>query len=350
MKRGKKISSDNPLFFTKLLSHYLRSRYSGYLYTVAAIFSLVLVSSHSYAQQVDIQVADKVSVNEEEIYLKDIADIKGKDTELIKRLSNILVFSAPLPGRVYTLDDSRIIIKLRQEQIDNEKIKLTLPPKIFIARAAVTFSPEKIETIVRNYLNQNLKLRKEKVEIGIVGKICPVVLPEGEMGYEINVLGKKDLVGYSNLAITFYVDGEKVKDIHIRTDVRLFLDVVALKKDVLKGEGIDEDKVILIKKDISRSAKAKNFVLDLESIKGKRAKNFLRTGTLLRANMLEDINMVKAGDIVDIVIENKGVKITAKGQIVEDALVSELAWVKNLDSLKDIRARVINKNVVKIEL
>jgi flagella basal body P-ring formation protein FlgA len=59
--------------------------------------------------------------------------------------------------------------------------------------------------------------------------------------------------------------------------------------------------------------------------------------------------LVKRGDLVVIIAESKGLKITTRGQVKKKGRLGEQIPVVNLDSNKVLYARVIDANTVKVD-
>jgi len=59
--------------------------------------------------------------------------------------------------------------------------------------------------------------------------------------------------------------------------------------------------------------------------------------------------LVKRGDIVFIIAESSGIKVTALGQVKEKGRKGQIVRVENIDSNKGIYARVLDSNSVKVD-
>jgi flagella basal body P-ring formation protein FlgA len=59
--------------------------------------------------------------------------------------------------------------------------------------------------------------------------------------------------------------------------------------------------------------------------------------------------LVKRGDLVVILVESNGLKITTLGQVKKKGRLGERIPVVNMDSKKVLHARVIDSNTVKVD-
>jgi flagella basal body P-ring formation protein FlgA len=87
----------------------------------------------------------------------------------------------------------------------------------------------------------------------------------------------------------------------------------------------------------------------VDEVVGKRALRLINTNEVLRIDLVEMPPVVKRNDIVTLVAEKGLLRITAKGEVKENGRRGERIRVINLDSNKEIYARVIDANTVRVE-
>jgi flagella basal body P-ring formation protein FlgA len=69
----------------------------------------------------------------------------------------------------------------------------------------------------------------------------------------------------------------------------------------------------------------------------------------MRANLVEYPPLVKRGDVVIILVETSGMRITALGQVKKKGRLGESIPVMNYDSKKILYARVLDSSTVKVD-
>ena len=92
-----------------------------------------------------------------------------------------------------------------------------------------------------------------------------------------------------------------------------------------------------------------NIVTDFREVLGKRARRNINSKTVMRTDLIEYPPLVRRGDMVMIVAETKGLKITALGKVRNSGRRGEKIRVVNVDSQKSVFARVVDANTVQIE-
>jgi flagella basal body P-ring formation protein FlgA len=82
---------------------------------------------------------------------------------------------------------------------------------------------------------------------------------------------------------------------------------------------------------------------------GLMARHRVKEHTCLKSWMLERVPIVKRGDMVTILAESSGLKVTVPGRSLERGYKGELIRVQNVMSKKRIYARVVNHVTVKVD-
>mgnify|MGYP001825038479 FL=1 len=90
-------------------------------------------------------------------------------------------------------------------------------------------------------------------------------------------------------------------------------------------------------------------ITDPGAVLGKRTRRAIGTQTPLRADLIELPPLVKRGDLVVIIAESNGLKITTLGQVKKRGRLGDRIPVANMDSKKILYARVIDSNTVKVD-
>ena len=91
-----------------------------------------------------------------------------------------------------------------------------------------------------------------------------------------------------------------------------------------------------------------NIINDPEKVVGRRTRRSIDPATVLRTDLVELPPIVKRGDIVTIVAEAGGMRITALGKIKKKGHKGERLKVINLNSKKEIYARVVDSSTVRV--
>ena len=119
------------------------------------------------------------------------------------------------------------------------------------------------------------------------------------------------------------------------------------KKPIGRYKAITEDDIEVQKMDLANLPS--DVITDPDAVLGKRTKRAIGAQTVLRPNLVEFPPLVKRGDVVVIIAETEGLKVTALGEVRKKGRIGERIPVTNYDSKKIIYARVVDANTVKVE-
>ena len=314
-----------------------------------ALFLTWMLPGLSEAGLISVRVLEKAEINSDVICLGQISKIRGNDqAPLVQKLKKIVIASAPLPGKSRHLNENYIRLRLKQNKIDLSQIRLEASGGIDVVRGFVAISTADIKRVVTQYVFANIPWDKEKVKIGNIRVADKVILPKGKISYGVEPLKNTDFKGSVPLPIHFKVNGKFQKRILVTADIEVLADVVVAKRPLKRYRRITEDDVEIKEKNLA--GLPSNIILEYEDVLGKRAKRNISANTVLRADLIEFPPLVKRGDVVLMVAESGGLRITALGMVKQrEGRQGERIRVENIDSKRSIYGRVLDAKTVQVE-
>jgi flagella basal body P-ring formation protein FlgA len=324
-------------------------RVSRLIFVFLTVFLIAEPFSSALAMEaVVIKGFPKAEVSDASIILGKICTVTGKNTSEVGKIREIELGRAPLPGNARRIDTDYIRLRLKQAKVDLSRVRLQMPDAIEVTRASVTVTREEIKRAVDNFIRTHMGWDKDRVKIREIEVSEDVILPKGEVSYRIEPLRNVEYKGKIALPIHFKVNGLFQKRILATAEISLLTDVVVLKKSVRRHGRIEEEDIELKEKDVSKIRS--NVITDPDEVLGKRTKRTLTVGTILRPDLIEYPPLVKRGDVVLVVAESAGLRITALGVVDQrEGRRGERIKVENLDSKKNIYARVIDSKTVEVD-
>lgn len=313
-----------------------------------AIFLTGMLPRLSEAGLISIRGLEKAEINSDVIHLGHIAKIRGDDPALVQRLKRIVIASAPLPGKSRHLNEGSIRLRLKQEKIDLSQIRLAAPKGIEVIRGFVEVTKEDITRAVSDFIYASMPWDREKVKIRDIRVRDNVILPKGKITYSVEPIKNTDFKGSVPLPIHFKVNGSFQKRILVTADIEVLAEVVITKRPLRRHRRITEDDIEIREKNLA--GLPSNIILDYEEVLGKRAKRDIGANTVLRPDLIEFPPLVKRGDVVLIVAESSGLRITALGMVKQrEGHRGERVRIENIDSKKSLYARVLDSKTVKVD-
>jgi len=300
------------------------------------------------ATPVRIKVSAMSQIDGENILLGNIATIEGHDQPLIKQLSGVVVGRSPLPGRRREIDSGALKRRLRQHRIDPDRLVLQFPPQIIVERSFIEVSRDKIKSLVSDYISNKLINNLSDANIKDIQVSKNLKLPGGRITYTVDPPRNHDLAGKIPLSVEFAVNGKFYKRVWATATVEIFTQVVVTKKPLGRHKPITEDDIEMQKMDLARLPAS--VITDPELVLGQRTRRAIGSNTVLRSNLVEFPPLLKRGDVVVMIAETGGIKITALGLVKKKGRLGERIPVMNFDSKKVLYARVLDSNTVKVDL
>ena len=171
-------------------------------------------------------------------------------------------------------------------------------------------------------------------------------VPKGKVDIRLFRKGTTRLAGYVRLNAIVSVNGIEKNNVQLSAWVDVFESIVCASRDLKRKEVIKKVDVHLVRKNISHMPP--NTIRELNKAVGLMIKHTVKADTCLKAWMLEKPSIVERGDIVTILAESGGLKVTVPGRVLEKGYLGELIKVQNAMSKKEVYAKVINNLTVRV--
>lgn len=294
-----------------------------------------------------VNVSKMTQIDGEHILLGKIAEIEGNDPHLINRLSRIIIGRSPLPGKTRKIGGNLVQRRLRQARINMDQLVLHIPTQFIVERSSTEISREKIKTLVSDYISTNLLDNVSDARVKDIRVAESLKLPGGRITYTVKPSRGSDMVGKIPFTVNFDVNGKFYKRVWATATVEIFTHVVVTKKPLGRHKPITEDDIEMQKMDLAKLPS--DIITDPEVILGQRTRRAIGSHTVLRSNLVEFPPLLNRGDVVVIIAETDGFKITALGKVKKKGRLGERIPVINFDSQKILYGRVLDSNTVKVE-
>ncbi len=224
---------------------------------------------------------------------------------------------------------------------------LGVPPTASFAVEKTTISRDTIEQVLTHYVRSRTANLGVEVTIRNIDYKDDLTLPLGKTDYEVIAPAQWEGWGSVNLALLIRVNDRLERNVPVKVEVEALREVVVATRSLDRGEVISLRDVALQKRDLSKLSGRICYTID-EAF-GQRARLGIRANTPLRADYLEKVPLVKSGQLVTIILENKVLRLTSNGKVRSAGAEGDTVMVQNMASLKEIPARVVDANTVKVD-
>lgn len=210
-----------------------------------------------------------------------------------------------------------------------------------------TISETKFREIFHKYLYRNLHNQGCDVVISRLKITGNAPVPAGKISFDKYQKGKRRFEGRVSLIVVVKVNGVVRNKVKLSGWVDIFQPVVCASRDLKRGERISKDDLYFVKRNISHLSS--KILTDMNTIIGLMAKHNVKADTSLKEWMFEKFPIVNKGDIVTILAESGGLKVTAPGRVLMKGYAGEFVKVQNLMSKKEIYAKIVNGSIVAVD-
>ena len=149
------------------------------------------------------------------------------------------------------------------------------------------------------------------------------------------------------LSVVFMVDGQVRKKCWVNAYVDVVKDIVVSTRPLERHSIITGEDVRLEKMHLADLQS--NVVTDPVEVIGKRTKRTIEANTPLRLAFLEIPPLVKRGDMVTIIAETDVLRITTRGIVTENGGKGDMVRVINVNSRKELFAKVLDARTVEVD-
>ena len=311
---------------------------------LAFLLTATWVLPVSYA--LEIKVKDQATVENDRVYLGDISSFDPQGDSRVANLSKLEIASAPSPGNSIRLNARFLLYKIGSAIAGDDDIRITAPENLFIQRSAQYMDKNLWEEIFKEHVRSNISWPVDGIEFERITTPGTIPLPKGKLTWEVRGKGNPSYIGNTSIVVNLLVDGKKIRTVSISGRIRVRLEVVKTARKIRKGQLITRDDLITVVESATR--RPKDVLTDPNEAIGKRSVRGSQPGRLVSSQMFEDPPLVKKGDRVLIKAENKQIRITTLGKVLEDGRSGDQVRVVNLNSGKEIFATVTGPSQVEV--
>lgn len=296
---------------------------------------------------VAIELADAAKIDAERITLGRIARIDTTDIQLDRHLEELVVGRAPMPGQKRRLDRRYLSLRLRQAGLAEEQIRFAGADAVLVTRATAVLTQDRIATLATDWVMAHQPYDPQRVRVATVQTSGDVDLPDGEIACHVEPAGRVDYLRPVALHLEIRVDGQPVKRAWATVTLAVTAPVVVSRRPLARYQTLTEDDVDVELIDLTTIAG--EIISDPASVVGQRMRRSIGPRIPLRADLVEMPPLVRRGDVVTIVAESSGLRVTARGEVRSLGRRGERIGVMNLGSGKTVYARVIDGRTVRVE-
>ncbi len=318
-------------------------------YKILSFLGAIMISwlvALSPASGLEIRVKEQAMVRGDTVCLGDIASFSPSDDRRIATLGQIEISSAPSPGNTIRINERLFLYKISSSISDMDDIEINGPKNLLVSRSAQFITAARLEEIFREYVMDRSPWPSEKLVFERISTPGEIALPEGELHWDIQEKRNHNFIGNISLLLDFWVDGRQTRKVPVSGRIRVSQEVVKAARKIVPGELISKEDLMLVTED--RLKPDTNVLTSFEEAIGKTSVRPIQAGNVILSRMIEIPPLVTKGDRVLIKAESDEIRITTMGEVLEDGRSGDQVRVININSGKEISAKVTGPGLVEV--
>ena len=294
----------------------------------------------------EIHMKERVCYRESQmVLLKDIADIKTENRDLLQSLGGIEIEKTPSPGMNKIVSQKDVYRLLKKNNIDLTAIRFSSNENTVITTPGLVVHQEVILKKAREYLLETMGWNRKNTVIDIKTAVPSVVLEEKPVKYCFMDAGKNS-AGTVSLKLNLIQDEVIVRSLNLSFSIKVYGNVWVAARDIEKKEVIREGDICQELRDVTLDPSLCD--LTSEMIVGKSIIRNVSKGTAFQEKWLNFPLLVRKGHMVELVCEVGGMTLKTKGKAMENGHRGEMLRVKNLESELLVVGVVENIDTVRV--
>lgn len=217
-----------------------------------------------------------------------------------------------------------------------------------VDRVAVSeVNPDLIRKAIQKHLESEWGHKVKTVQVTVLEPADPVMIPGGTVELQVISNSLEEGLGRRRFHVEAVANGKSRKMIQVVADIAAMIDAVVVTRFLKADELIDMSDLKTVGLRIQQVNHP--FITDQGEVIGKSASRPLPPETPLRPAFVKPPLVIKKGDRVLIEARRGGLSIRANGVTKANGQVGQTVMVTNLDSGRELRAKVVAPSLVEVE-
>ena len=207
--------------------------------------------------------------------------------------------------------------------------------------------PDQIQRNILRLLEQEMAGKVRAIQAVLVDPLDPMKIPGGSIDLKILPSGLEEGLGRRTFHIQIHTNGKPWQTIDAIADVSASIDAVVPTR-VIQIDNVIEAEDVTIHR-IKLQDLDHQLVTDTKDVIGKSAVRPLQTNNPIRLGMVKKPYAVRKGDRVSIEARHGGLSIQTAGVTKSSGELGQSITVANVDSGKELRAKIVGPGAVRVE-
>lgn len=218
-------------------------------------------------------------------------------------------------------------------------VSLVFVPQTWSKTAALSVEREMAELIKSTYnVSNDVFVKVEKL---------PRQLREGAKIQGIDIIRLPE-AGRAGLALVeFKGAGDRRQSSYVVFRTQTKKTLFYAKRSMTKGQEVDQSDLDI--KETYTEGKANQYPESITDVQGKVLKKDIQAGTLITNSLVEERQVVKRGQTVTVVAQNRRLTVQTLGKAAQSGRRGDMIKVKSLSSERELQGRILDGGTVAVD-
>lgn len=300
------------------------------------------------AAPIVVHLAPEVVVRGDEVALVDIADVTG-DSPLSDRVRALRVAPAPPAGTTQPLAADTIRARLASIGADGARVQLTGAARVLVTRAHQMIRGAELIEAVRRETRARLEAAESR---GEASALLPIARPEdlrvptGDVKLDVRV--HEGATGAATMAatVTVRVNGRERHQVVLTFQLARMVNVIVVARALAPRRTLSASDFRHERRAIGEVPP--DFLTELPDPTDLEVLRPVQAGEVLTPRAIRQRFAIKRGELVTLLLEGDGFRITTQGQAHDDARRGDAVRVLNVSSKREVIGWVEGGGVVRV--
>ncbi len=316
--------------------------------TLFSLLSMFAFLPNVIAGKIEINLMNKVALEDDVITIKDISSVTGDDTDLVNKVKSIAIGNAPGANSERRIDLSFIRMRLKSSNVNIKDVTFTNTKSVLVSVESTKIKGLEIAQKAKEYLLDFLPMdeRETTVELGRIPADQWVPRRRDKIDFFITLVDTNKDRGKIELVVSASSNSKLFFKVPVYFNVRVFEFVAITKRKMGRKQQLTKESVFIARRDTTRMRGMAFSSFD--DLKGMTTTASVPAHTILTDYMVETPPTIKQGTIVKLIVKKSGFKIVTKGLAQQTGYKGEVIKVKNLNSKKMLYGKIMNSDSVHV--
>ncbi len=293
-----------------------------------------------------VSFSPQVEVNGDRVSLLDLAEPDPEMPQALKeQLARYNVAVAPALGRSTVVMGSKVRSLIKQANL-GEGVTVLIPGQITVTRACQRLAAQDLVRLFTEAVMERLGAQGAQAEVSRVEAGADRVLPAGKLETNLRFLGN-NFLGRVPAVVDISIDGRREIAAPVVGTVDIYTDLVVAARPLMPRHIVSAEDVTVAR--VSLNQAGPGAATTPAAVVGMRTRTVVPMGTPLDLTRLEKTPLVRLGDVVMMVFDSDGMRITAKGRAEQTGYLGSRIRLINMASKREVYGRVLDSGSVAVE-